>query len=31
VILVSCSDEKHQVELLARFQQEGLQCKSLMS
>jgi hypothetical protein len=31
LILVTCRDEKHQVELLARFQRDGLECKPLMS
>jgi hypothetical protein len=31
LILMTCRDEKHQVELLERFQREGLECKALMS
>jgi hypothetical protein len=31
VILVTCRDEKHQVELLGRFTNEGLPCKALLS
>jgi hypothetical protein len=31
LVLVTCRDEPHQVELLARFQQEGLVCKALIS
>ena len=31
MLLVMCSDEKQQLELLARFQAEGLQCKCLLS
>jgi len=31
VILVTCIDEPHQLELLDRFQQEGLTCKALLS
>jgi hypothetical protein len=31
LILVTCSDERHQLELLDRFQQEGLTCKALLS
>jgi hypothetical protein len=31
VILIACRDEKHQVELLGRFQKEGLPCKALLS
>jgi hypothetical protein len=31
LVLVTCRDEKHQVELLARFQREGLECKALLS
>ena len=31
LILVTCRDEKRQVELLERFQREGLECKALMS
>jgi len=30
-VLVSCSDEKHQVELLERFKGEGLTCKAVLS
>ena len=31
LILVTCRDEKHQVELLGRFQGEGLECRALLS
>ncbi len=31
LVLLTCRDEKHQVQLLARFQAEGLTCKALMS
>jgi hypothetical protein len=31
LILVTCTDEAHQLELLDRFQQEGLTCKALLS
>src|SRR5438105_3441365 len=31
LVLVTCRDEKHQVELLARFQREGLECKGLFA
>jgi hypothetical protein len=31
LVLVTCRDEKHQVELLTRFQREGLECKALLS
>jgi hypothetical protein len=31
MLLVICSDEKHQLALLERFQAEGLQCKCLLS
>jgi hypothetical protein len=30
-VLVECRDERQQVELLARFQGEGLTCKALLS
>jgi hypothetical protein len=30
-VLVTCRDEKHQVELLGRFKAEGLTCKSVLS
>jgi hypothetical protein len=30
LILVTCRDEKEQVELLSRFTAEGLQCKALV-
>jgi hypothetical protein len=30
-VLVTCRDEKHQVELLTRFQTEGLTCKAVLS
>jgi hypothetical protein len=31
LILMTCRDEKHQVELLERFHCEGLECKALLS
>jgi hypothetical protein len=31
LVLVTCRDERHQVELLSRFQREGLECKALLS
>jgi hypothetical protein len=31
LILITCRDERHQVELLGRFAAEGLACKALMS
>jgi hypothetical protein len=31
LILVQCRDEKHQVDLLGRFQSDGLDCKPLIS
>jgi hypothetical protein len=31
LVLLTCRDEQHQVELLARFQAEGLPCRSLLS
>jgi hypothetical protein len=31
LLLLTCRDEKHQVELLQRFQGEGLVCKALLS
>jgi hypothetical protein len=31
MILVMCTDEKHQLKLLERFQAEGLPCKALLS
>src|SRR5437660_5700628 len=31
LILVECRDEEHQVELLQKFQSEGLSCKALLS
>jgi hypothetical protein len=31
LLLVSCRDEKHQVELFTRFQAEGLDCRALLS
>ncbi len=31
LILVTCRDEKQQVELLGRFQWEGLECRALVS
>jgi hypothetical protein len=31
MLLVMCKNEKHQLELLARCQSEGLECKVLLS
>jgi hypothetical protein len=31
LIVITCRDERHQVELLTRFQTEGLACKALLS
>jgi hypothetical protein len=31
LILVTCRDEKQQVELLGRFNKEGLECKAMMA
>jgi hypothetical protein len=31
LILVTCRDERHQVELLGRLQGEGLECRALLS
>jgi hypothetical protein len=31
LVLVTCRDEAHQIELLNRFQEEGLLCKALLS
>jgi hypothetical protein len=31
LILVTCRDEQHQVELLGRFQTESLECRALLS
>jgi hypothetical protein len=31
LVLITCRSEKHQVELLERFQREGLDCKALLS
>jgi len=31
LVLITCRDEKHQVELLERFQRDGLPCKALLS
>jgi hypothetical protein len=30
LVLITCRDEKQQVELLGRFQHKGLQCKALV-
>jgi hypothetical protein len=30
LVLITCRNEKHQVELLDRFQGEGLECKALV-
>jgi hypothetical protein len=31
LVLITCRDEQHQVELLQRFHAEGLPCKALLS
>jgi hypothetical protein len=31
LVLITCRDEKHQFELLARFQSEGITCRALLS
>jgi len=31
LVLLTCRDEAHQVELLQRFQAEGMECKALLS
>jgi hypothetical protein len=31
LVLITCRDEPHQVELLKRFQNEGLDCRALLS
>jgi hypothetical protein len=31
MVLVTCRDEEHQMELLARFHDEGLECKALLA
>jgi hypothetical protein len=31
LVLITCRDEPHQVELLKRFQTEGLDCRALLS
>jgi hypothetical protein len=31
LVLVTCRDERHQIELLGRFQGEGLECRALLS
>jgi hypothetical protein len=31
LLLITCRDERHQVELLERFRTEGLACKALLS
>jgi hypothetical protein len=31
LILVTCRDEKQQVELLGRFSAEGLECRAMMA
>jgi len=31
LVLITCRNEQHQVELLQRFQAEGLPCKALLS
>jgi hypothetical protein len=30
-VLITCRDEKQQVELIGRFQTEGLPCKALLA
>jgi len=30
-VLVTCRDERHQVELLGRFKGEGLTCKAVLT
>jgi len=30
-VLVTCRDEKQQVELLGQFQEEGLTCKAVLT
>jgi hypothetical protein len=31
LVLVTCRDEKQQVELLERFRREGVECRALLS
>jgi hypothetical protein len=31
LVLVTCRDEQHQVELLGRFKEEGLKCKAALA
>jgi hypothetical protein len=31
MVLITCRDEHHQIDLLTRFNQEGLDCKALLS
>ena len=31
LVLVTCRDEQHQLEVLHRFQKDGLACKALVS
>jgi hypothetical protein len=31
LILVTCRDEQHQIELLRRFQSEGMACRAVVS
>jgi hypothetical protein len=31
LVLVTCRDERQQVELLERFRRDGLECKALLS
>jgi len=31
MVLITCRDEHHQIDLLTRFKQEGLDCKALLS
>jgi hypothetical protein len=30
-VLITCRDEKHQVELLGRFKREGVTCKAVLA
>ena len=31
LVMIECADEKQQVELLTRFQKEGLECKAMLA
>jgi hypothetical protein len=31
LVLVTCRDERHQIELLDRFRRDGLECRALLS